>query len=250
MTFFFIALLAGILTILAPCIFPLLPVVVGASETSEKRYISKRALRVISALALSVILFTLLLKASTLLITIPQSFWQWFSGGLLIILSFALILPQWWARIPVIQKLSTSSNAALGAGYQKKNAWGDYVMGFALGPVFTTCSPTYLFIIATILPASFGLGVIYLLGFTLGLVISLLLVAFFGQGVINYFVKKERQSERIKKVFGFLILLVGIAILTGYDKKFETWVLDSGYGATILFEERLIDSVEIPVINN
>jgi hypothetical protein len=32
-------------------------------------------------------------------------------------------------------------------------------------------------------------------------------------------------------------------IMTGYDKKFETWILDSGYGATIQFEENLIQRV-------
>lgn len=241
MAFFFVAVLAGILTVLAPCIFPLLPVVVGSSETSGHRSVSPRALRVIGALAVSVIVFTLLLKATTLVITIPDSFWSWFSGILLILVSLAMIAPNVWARIPLVQQLSTSSNVALGSGYTRKSAWGDMIMGFALGPVFSTCSPTYLFIIATVLPASFGVGAVYLLGFTLGLVVSLLLVAYFGQRIINYFVTNANQSERIKKAFGVLILLVGIAIITGYDKKFETWILDSGYGATILFEERLIE---------
>jgi cytochrome c-type biogenesis protein len=252
MTFFLIAILAGVLTILAPCIFPLLPVVVGASETtsSSKKKISPRALRVISALAVSVILFTLLLKASTLLITIPESFWSWFSGGILVLLGVIMIAPDLWARFPGIQKIAQLSNRKLGEGYQKKSRTGDYIMGFALGPVFTTCSPTYLFIIATILPASFGIGLVYLFGFTLGLTVSLLAVAYFGQRLVDYFVKNNSQSERVKKVFGIVILLVGIMIITGYDKKFQTWVLDSGYGATILFEERLIRSVEIPVINN
>lgn len=241
MVFFLIAVLAGILTVLAPCIFPLLPIVVGSSETSGHRSVSPRALRVILALAVSVIIFTLLLKATTLVIVIPENFWGWFSGILLILVSFAMIAPNVWARIPLVQKISASSNTALGSGYTRKSAWGDMIMGFALGPVFSTCSPTYLFIIATVLPASFGVGFIYLLGFVLGLVVSLLLVAYFGQRIINYFITNSNQSERIKKIFGVIILLVGIAIITGYDKKFETWILDSGYSATILFEERLIE---------
>jgi cytochrome c biogenesis protein CcdA len=241
MVFFFIAVLAGVLTILAPCIFPLLPVVIGSSDAEPSRHISRRALRVIGALAISVIVFTLLLKASTLFITIPESFWNWFSGSILVILGIAMMFPDVWSRIPGMQKITVSSNALLGKGYMKKSSSGDYVMGFALGPVFTTCSPTYLFIIATILPASLGTGLVYLGGFTLGLVLSLLAVAYFGQRLVNYLVSNSTQSERIKKIFGILILLVGIMIITGYDKKFQTWVLDSGYGATILFEERLID---------
>ena len=48
-------------------------------------------------------------------------------------------------------------------------------------------------------------------------------------------------TNRVKQIFGILIIIVGIAILTGYDKKLETMILDSGYGATINFEELLIE---------
>src|SRR3989344_4467207 len=51
-----------------------------------------------------------------------------------------------------------------------------------------------------------------------------------------------QATGTIKKVFGALIILVGIAVLTGYDKKIETLILDSGYGATIQLENNLIES--------
>lgn len=140
-----------------------------------------------------------------------------------------------------MQKISILSNKAVGAGYQKKNYLGDVIIGLSLGPVFTTCSPTYLFIIATILPVGFFLGFIYLLGFTLGLAISLLLIAYFGGQLVNKITSHMNTTGRIKQIFGILIVLVGLAILTGYDKKLETLILDSGYGATINFEESLIE---------
>lgn len=49
-----------------------------------------------------------------------------------------------------------------------------------------------------------------------------------------------QTAGTLKKVFGVLIILVGIAVLSGYDKKIETLILDSGYGATIQFEDSLI----------
>ncbi len=153
MIFLGISILAGILTVLAPCILPLLPVVIGASESGERR-ISNRAITVISALSVSVIVFTLLLKVSTLFIDIPTAFWGWFSGSVVILVGLAMLFPSWWARVPYVNKISILSNKAVGAGYQKQSSTGDMLMGFALGPVFTTCSPTYLFIIATALPAS------------------------------------------------------------------------------------------------
>jgi cytochrome c biogenesis protein CcdA len=141
------------------------------------------------------------------------------------------------------------SNKAVGAGYQKKNYSGDALIGFALGPVFTTCSPTYLFIIATILPTGFAIGFIYLLGFTFGLTTSLLLIAYFGGQLVKKITNHMNAANRVKQIFGALIILVGLAILTGYDKKLETAILDSGYGATINFEESLIERFA-PTKNN
>lgn len=240
MIFFLITILAGVFTVVAPCIFPLLPIVIGASEAGEKK-ISKRAITVIGSLSVSVILFTLLLKATTLFISIPQTFWSSFSGVIIILVGLAIAFPSLWTKIPFVNKLSVLSNKAVGAGYQKKNYKGDMLIGLALGPVFTTCSPTYLFIIATTLPASFFVGLVYLLGFTFGLALALLLIAYFGQKIVNKVSEHMQATGRIKQVFGILIVLVGILILTGYDKKLETLILDSGYGATIQLEDSLIE---------
>ncbi len=240
MIFFLIAILAGIFTVAAPCILPLLPVVIGASETAERR-ISKRAIIVIGSLSISVIVFTLLLKATTLFISIPQIFWSSFSGVILIFVGLAIAFPSIWTKVPFVQKLSMVSNKAVGAGHQKKSYKGDMLVGLALGPVFTTCSPTYLFIIATILPASFFVGLIYLFGFTFGLVVTLLLVAYFGQRIVNKVSEHIQTTGRIKQVLGVLIVVVGILILTGYDKKIQILILDSGYGATIQLEDKLIE---------
>ncbi|MFA5877663.1 MAG: peptide-methionine (S)-S-oxide reductase MsrA [Candidatus Paceibacterota bacterium] len=240
MIFFGISLLAGVFTVLAPCILPLLPLVIGASETAE-RYISRRALVVIGSLSVSVILFTLILKATTVLIDIPQVFWNWFSGIVIILVGLAILFPSFWARIPYVNKISLMSNKAVGTGYQKKSYTGDMLIGLALGPVFTTCSPTYLFIIATVLPATFITGLVYLFGFTFGLALSLILVAYFGQSIVTAVSARMNVAGRIKKIFGVLIILVGVAILTGFDKEVQAFILDSGYGATIQLENGLIE---------
>jgi peptide methionine sulfoxide reductase msrA/msrB len=240
MVFLGIAVLAGVLTVLAPCILPLLPVVVGASEAGE-RSVSRRALVVIGSLSLSVVVFTLLLKATTLLIDLPQSFWSWFSGIVVIGVGLAMVFPSYWARMPYLNRISLLGNKAVGAGYQRKSYGGDVAIGLALGPVFTTCSPTYLFIVATVLPAAFVPGLVYLFGFTLGLALALLLIAYFGQSIVNAVEAKMHAAARIKQIFGVLIILVGLAVLTGLDKKIEAAILDSGYGASIQFENALLE---------
>ncbi|MFZ2255358.1 MAG: hypothetical protein WAW59_04915 [Patescibacteria group bacterium] len=76
MTLLLASFLAGILTILAPCVLPVLPVVlVGSLSEKQKWY----PYLVILSLALSVVLFTVVLKVSTVFIDIPQSFWKYLS---------------------------------------------------------------------------------------------------------------------------------------------------------------------------
>lgn len=242
MLFFFISILAGVLTILAPCVLPLLPIVIGTSD-GAKRGLSKRAVIVIISLSISVIVFTLLLKATTLFISISDSFWTWFSGSIIAFLGIVTIFPSLWNKIPFVNKINFVSNKALGAGYQKNNYYGDIIIGSSLGPIFTTCSPTYLFILATVLPASPISGFIYLVGFTFGLSISLFIVAYLGQKFVHKIFINENRTAKLKKIFGIIFLIVGLAIITGYDKKLSSLILDTGFGGTINFEEKLINSV-------
>ena len=69
----FVAFIAGILTILAPCVLPVLPVILAGSLTEKEKWYPYL---VTLSLALSIVVFTVLLKASTALIDIPSSFWS------------------------------------------------------------------------------------------------------------------------------------------------------------------------------
>jgi cytochrome c biogenesis protein CcdA len=73
MTLFFLAFFAGALTILAPCVLPVLPVVLAGSLSEKQKWYPYV---VTLSLALSVVLFTVLLKASTVLIDVPSGFWK------------------------------------------------------------------------------------------------------------------------------------------------------------------------------
>lgn len=73
----------------------------------------------------------------------------------------------------------------------------------------------------------------------------LLLIAFLGQKFIGKLKWASSSSSIFKKVLGVLFLLVGVSIITGFDKTIETYVLDSGYINTTNFEQQFIDKVEI-----
>ena len=239
MILFLLSLLAGFLTVLAPCTISLLPVIVGGSLSGERSF--KRAFVVTASLGISVIIFTLVLKASTAFVDIPQSFWQILSGVVIIVLGITTIFPALYDRLPFLNSVNRGSNKLLAVGYQKQSSVGDMIVGAALGPVFSSCSPTYFLILATVLPKSFALGMVYLLAYVIGLSGTLFFVAIAGQKVLETLGVASDPKGWFKRAMGVLFVLVGIAILFGYDKKLELLVASNVFDVTKI-EQQLLPS--------
>ena len=235
-----ISFIAGILTVLAPCILPLLPVIVGGSLEGGTASRS-RALVIISSLGVSLVLFTLLLKASTVFIMVPQSFWGSVSGGIVIAFGLVLLFPGMWERLPFVNRLNRSSNQLLSSGYQRGGFLGAIIMGAALGPVFSACSPTYFIVLASVLPASFALGVLYLAVYVLGLCLTLFLVSLLGQRLADRLGFAADPKGIFKRVLGVLFVLVGIAVITGADKTLQIKILDTGFLDVTKLEQKLLE---------
>jgi len=238
---FFISFIAGVLTAIAPCVLPLLPVIVGGSMATggEGQHRLRSALIIASSLGISVILFTLLLKASTIFIDIPQLFWQLFSGVILIVFGFVLFFPQLWDNLGFVNLLNRSSNQLLASGYQRHSFVGDIIMGAALGPVFSSCSPTYFVVLATVLPASFGMGLLDLFAYALGLSGFLLLIAIAGQKLVDKLGVAIEPGGWFRRTIGVLFLIVGLAVATGAEASTEAWLLSHGFDLTFI-EQRLL----------
>ena len=242
MTLLAISFIAGVLTVLAPCILPLLPVVIGTSATRRSTW---TPYIVVGSLALSIILFTYLLKFSTALIMVPPEFWKYLSGGILFLFGLVLIFPALWENLPGVAKLSISSNKLIGTGYQKKSFWGDVIIGAALGPVFSSCSPTYFVILASVLPASFALGSLYLFTYAAGLSLALLLIALLGQRFADRLLVAADSRGLFKRSVGIIFIAVAIFVMTGYDKKVQVWILESGFVDSVKWEQNILQRFQI-----
>lgn len=230
--------LAGALTILAPCVLPLLPVIIGSTAGSQNKW---KPVIVTTSLALSIVVFTIILKASSLLIDVPQRFWTSLSGGVVLFFGLILFLPEIWEKIINKLHFGNYSQAQLAkAGGGESNLSAIFV-GAALGPVFSSCSPTYFVILATILPVSFFYGLIYLLIYALGVAVMLGLIAFFGQRIISRLGWAANPKGWFRRIMGILLIIVGLLVVTGYEKKIETAILDLGYGVTEI-EQNLLDN--------
>lgn len=240
-----LAFFAGILTVLAPCVLPLLPIILGSSLQRQK-YASAI---VILSLWVSIFVFSLLLKTTTLFIEVPASFWKSLSGGILVVLGIITLFPEIWKKCSTYLRLSDKSNMLLSQGSQKTGIWKYIFMGAALGPVFSSCSPTYSLILAIILPASYFFGLLALIFYIFWLASILWLIAFFGQRFASKLKWAANPKGIFQKIMGFVFLLIGLAIITGLDKKIESKILDTGFLGTISLEENIIKNFDLDATN-
>ena len=228
------ALVAGVLTTLAPCVLPLLPVIVGGSvagvagEPAERgrRDALLRALVITASLGGSIVVFTLLLRASTALIGLPPATWSVVSGSLLVVLGLVALFPDVWDRLSQRLRLQERSSRRLSAARQRAGWTGPVLTGIALGPVFTSCSPFYGYVIVTVLPAEPATGLLLLTAYVVGLCGTLFALAVVGQGLVRRTGWLADPHGWFRRGVGLVFVLVGVIVLAGWDRDVQAWLLE------------------------
>jgi cytochrome c biogenesis protein CcdA/peroxiredoxin len=224
MILFFGAFIAGMLTVMAPCVLPLLPIIIGGSASGDKSD-KRRPVIIATSLGVSMLLFTILLKATTLLIDIPPETITITSGGIIIALGFFTLFPELYAKLLAKFGIESKALGLLSKGGKTSNKYlGAVITGAALGPVFSSCSPVYGYILATILPVDFGLAMVYMTSYIAGLTFVLLLIGYYGQRFVKKIGWLADPKGAIQKIIGITFIVVGLMVATGADKSFQTWV--------------------------
>lgn len=224
--FVVIAFLAGILSVLAPCIIGMLPVLIARSVESKKL---TKTINVIAGLAFSIFIFSILLKATTIVIGIPQSVWRIISGAIIILFGLSSLFPEVWEKIASRLKFQQISAKGQKSALQQKGFVGDILLGASFGPIFSACSPTYVLIVAAILPASSARGMVYLLVFILGLTLAILAVVFAGQKLVKKMGWSINPNGWFKRTLGLLFIIIGLMLITGFDKTLQTKAVENGW---------------------
>ncbi len=220
------AFVAGVLTTLAPCVLPMLPVIVGGSLAGEGSD-RKRAYVITASLGVSVAVFTLALKATTALIDIPPDVWSYLSGTLLILLGLVSLFPGIWEWLSARLSLQARTTTGLADARQRKGFTGQVLTGAALGPVFSSCSPLYAYVVVTVLPADLGYGLLLLAAYVVGLCGTLLVIALLGQKFVRRMGWAADSHGWFRRVIGILFILVGLFVLTGADKELQAWIIQN-----------------------
>lgn len=220
-----VSFIAGVLTILAPCVVSVIPILLARSADGVSR---RSPWAVILGLGASIIIFTVLLKATTLLLGIPQSFWQYLSGGIVLLFGIFTLFPSTWEWIVLKTRFVFASQDLLGDASKKRGVWGDVLLGASLGPVFSACSPTYALLVAVVLPTQPLVGLINLIVFVAGLSLMLYLIAIFGQKLIKKLGWGINPRGWFRRSLGVILIIIGLLIVTGTDKQLLGNLVESG----------------------
>lgn len=217
-----LAWIAGVLSILSPCVWPLIPIVMASAAGKGRLGPLYLALGLSSAFAMAGSLLTFLLLNAGLN---PDAF-RWFAAGLLVLIGLILIvkhLTDW-----VSLRLSILSSRLNLGNLDTSSAAGQFGVGMLLGLVWLPCvGPTLGAAIALAsVGQDMGMAFITMFAFGLGTAFALIAAALLSGKLLNAW--RPRIFDNVgfaKIILGWLLLLLGLMVLTGFDKVLETYAL-------------------------
>lgn len=220
-----LSVVAGSLTTLSPCVFPLLPLVLGgATQRHRAAPLAMGAGMAVSFALLGVVLGTL----GAALGLNPENVRN---GAAVVLLIFGLVMlvPAWDGRMtqwmaPLASRANQASGA-LDAGALK----GAFLLGGLLGLIWSPCSGPLLGSALTLVATEGGAGhgALVLGLFGIGAALPLVAAAYLSRAGFSRIRQWVLDHGNLsKKFFGAVLLLVGLAILTGFDRWLEIQIND------------------------
>lgn len=217
-----VAFLAGVVTFLSPCILPIVPsylsYVVGISTTELRQTNGHSKWLVVGHASLFVLGFILVFMALGLItgtvggwLALYKTKLQIVGGGILVL--FGLYILEVF-KFPWLYKQAHITTPRRISRWQSLNA---VVIGMTFGLSWTPCVGPVLASILFLATFSGGSaqGILLLFMFALGLAVPFLLIALFLQKLLPLLKRFNKQLVWIHRLVGIIILLVGLALLTG-----------------------------------
>ncbi len=217
---------AGSLSVLSPCVLPLLPILIGSAATAHRR----GPVALAAGLTLSFAVLGVLLASVGASLGLDHTVFR--NVAALILLGFAVLLlsSRLQERFAVTVSRASSAGQGVLARLTVDGLSGQFTLGLLLGVVWSPCvGPT---LGATITLASQGQHLVQVMLvmalFGLGAGLPLVIMGTLSrEAVLRLRGKLLAAGQQGKKVLGAVMLIMSISILTGLDKGFEAWMLDT-----------------------
>jgi cytochrome c-type biogenesis protein len=224
-TTLFLALLAGVLSVLSPCVLPLLPLVLGAAA-SEGRF---GPAMLAAGMTLSFVAIGMFVALVGFSIGLDQGFFRFLAALMLLAVGAVLVMPVLQGKLAVAAgPMSGWVDNRFGRFNAGGNA-GQFATGVLLGAVWSPCvGPT---LGAASLLAAQGENLLQVTAtmtfFGIGAALPLLLLGTLSREVLmRWRSRMLATGQTLKTVLGLLLITAGTLILTGFDKALEATLVE------------------------
>jgi len=216
-----LALLAGVVTVAAPCTLPMLPILLGASVGQTGRL---RPAMIALGFVLSFSSAALVLGAITDIFDFDPNAVR--TGAAILLLGFGLLMvwpaPFEWLSI----RLNGLTTGAAGAAASRQGNIGGFVLGTTLGLVWTPCAGPVLGSILTVVATSrdTSWASALLVVYAIGAAIPMLAIAYGGQTVTTHVRSVARISPKLQQGFGLVVIAFALLSYFQYDTLIVAWL--------------------------
>lgn len=226
MTALALAFAAGILSILSPCVLPLVPIVLGAAVTAHPF----GAVALAAGLALSFTGLGLMLALAGFGLGIDAGTFRFAAAAVMIALGAILVVPSWQARLASAgSPVSAWADRHLG-GFASSSLAGQIAIGLLLGAVWSPCvGPT---LGAASLLASQGHDLtrvgLTMGAFGIGAGVPLVLLGLLSRATLMRMRGNLMSAGKLgKALLGAAFIVIGLAIVSGADKRVEAALVEA-----------------------
>ena len=216
-----LALLAGIVTVAAPCTLPMLPILLGASVGQRGK---ARPAMIALGFIISFSATALLVSAITRVFDFDPNSLR--TGAAVLLVGFGLLMiwpaPFEWLSI----RLGGITSGAAGNAASRGGNLGGFVLGTTLGLVWTPCAGPVLGSILTVIATSkdTAWASMLLVVYAIGAAIPMLAIAYGGQAVTTRVRSIARISPRLQQGFGVVVIGFAVASYFQYDTEIVAWL--------------------------
>lgn len=218
------AFLAGVITVLSPCILPILPIIltssIGGVNTGKSR-----PLGVVIGFILSFTFFTLFLSTIVRLSGISADTLRLVSVIVIAGFGVSLLIPQFQL---FVEKLFSKLAGFMPSSQGRKGFSGGLLIGFSVGLLWTPCvGPILASVISLAITGTVTFDAFLItLSYSFGTAIPMFLIMLGGQNALRRVPWLLSNLGHIQKMFGILMIITAIGIFFNVDRRFQTFVLE------------------------
>jgi cytochrome c-type biogenesis protein len=217
------AFAAGSLSILSPCVLPLVPVVLGTAA-SKGRY---GPMLFAAGLVLSFVLIGMFVSLIGFSIGLDGRFFRAVSAVMLIGIGLLLAVPLLqWQFAMASSPVGNWVDQRFGGG----EAGGQFGIGLLLGAVWSPCVGPTLGAASLLAAQGHKLGqvAVTMVSFGLGVAVPLVIIGMMSREVLMRWRGRMLSSGSLmKSVIGVLFVLTGVMIISGQDKLLESALVEA-----------------------